>query len=63
MDDKDAIGCVGALALLCVFGAIAVLVGRWLGAAVGVATMLLLMGGYLLACVVVNIRKDKGDKE
>lgn len=59
MSDKETAGCVLAIAMVCMILAAAVVIGRVFGAAFGLASGLVLVGAYLMACVAVSRRDGR----
>lgn len=61
MNDKDAASCLVTTAMLLLVIAASIVIGKFFGAAFGIAAFLAIVAIYLIACVVVWVRERKKD--
>lgn len=62
MTEREAVSCLLTIATWLFMLAVAVLVGHLFGVAIGIATFLVIMAAYLIACVVAYY-KNEGEDE
>lgn len=61
MSEKDAVSCLVTTAMLLLVIAASIVIGRFFGAAFGIAAFLAIVAIYLIACVVAWVWKRRKD--